>query len=175
MWGSCSSGKTFEPWKSDISEGSQDSNKMCYQHSQQFQKTLGLYSNNRGQSNNWHHIVGSPQKQTKTISFKLLERSNLTRLFMFSVINRKALKSLHASVWTCMTVYFQRSALTILFFFYSRILSHNKIHALRNGSFFGLHALVKLWVVYCFNGMIKFLLILQKSHAVKFIRDKKEG
>lgn len=37
---------------------------------------------------------------------------------------------------------------TVVFLFY-RILSHNKIRGLRNGSFFGLNSLEKLWVAFC--------------------------
>lgn len=39
--------------------------------------------------------------------------------------------------------------LLLFFFFFYRILSHNKIRVLRNGSFFGLYALDKLWAAYC--------------------------
>lgn len=44
--------------------------------------------------------------------------------------------------------------LTILWCFLFRILGHNKIRVLRNGSFFGLYALEKLWVANCLSSFI---------------------
>lgn len=54
---------------------------------------------------------------------------------------------------------------TVVFLFY-RILSHNKIRILRNGSFFGLYALEKLWVAYYLSSfMIISLLQILKSRV----------
>lgn len=47
------------------------------------------------------------------------------------------------------------------FFLFYRILSHNKIRVLRNGSFFGFYALEKLWVAYCLSMNISLLQPLQ--------------
>lgn len=61
--------------------------------------------------------------------------------------------------------------LYFLFFFFYRILSHNKIRVLRNGSFFGLHALERLWVFYFLSSftIYKVLQMLQ-YHVCVYIR-----